>query len=397
MKHFSKTVFVTLLLLAITSASLFAAGTSEVPAASLETATVKQKIDFSTLDLETASLETIKDSFQSEIENYNQKYESIYNKMVESYKEGNVDDYFDAKGMLRNLAYPAITAEQTEVLVNRIKAEKDDGAKAELSKWLYDNSRYYHPTLTFSKANDSEDGHSHFSYRYQISSEPGSAVTAPSMRTSFTDDGIFAGWGTEDGELLYEAGSEITMPYEDQTLYAIYKTGVMFIDSVTGVQNFEDGSSISAPKLEAPDDTYVFVGWYDSEGNKADGSTNLEEGESKVYTAAWKSVLVEEVRARHYRNLEVPADTKVELAFSLYNQGSVNTGKLSISLVSDNADALENLSGDLGTNGIRVGSEKSGSFIVVAKGNSGDVVNANIVVTDEDGNSWSTPVALTIK
>ncbi len=394
MKHISKTVFVTLLLLSIASASLFAAGVSEAKDA---TVTVKQKVDFSTLDLESAPFETIKDSFQSEIDYYNQKYESIYSKMESSYKEGNVDDYFDAKGMLRNLAYPQITAEQTQILENRILNEKDQSVKDELAAWLFENSRYYHPTLTFSKSDASKDGHSHFSYRYQISSQPGSKVTLPTMRTSFSSDGIFAGWGTEEGEVLYEAGSEITMPYSDQTLYAVYKSGVMFVDSVTGVEKFEDGSSITAPELTAPDETYVFEGWYDSEGEKADGSATLEAGESKVYTAAWKSVLVEEVRAKHYRNLEVPADTKVSLSFSVYNQGSVNTGKLTISLVAEKEDALENLSGDLGTSGIRVGYEKEGSFTIVAKGNSGDVVNANIVVTDEDGHSWSTPVALTIK
>ncbi len=396
MKHFPKTVFVTLLLLSVASACLFAAGSSEV---ALEDAkvTVKEKVDFSTLDLETASVSAIKDSFQSEIDNYNQKYESIYSKMESSYKEGNVDDYFDAKGMLRNLVYPQITAEQSQTLENRILNEKDQSTKDELAKWLYDNSRYYNPTLTFTKADTSEDKHSHFSYRYQISSEPGSSVTIQTMRTSFSRDGIFAGWGTEEGEVLYEAGSEIKMPYADQTLYAVYKTGVMFKDPITGVEIFEDGDTISAPTLTAPDETYVFDGWYDSDGNKADGSVSLEAGESGIYTAAWRSVLVEEIRAKHYRNLEVPADTNFSLSFSVYNQGSINTGKLTISLVAENEESLKNLSGDLYTKGIRPESEKEGSFTVVASGKSGDVVKANIVVTDENGNSWSAPVSLTIK
>ena len=395
MKHFTKTVFVTLLLLSITSVGLFAAGVKE---GTSETATVKQKVDFSTLDLETASVQTIIDSYQSELDTYDQKYESIYNKMVESYKEGNVDDYFDAKGMLRNLSRPEITAEQTEVLENRIINEKDQNAKDELASWLFANSRYYHPTLTFTTKNEaSEDARSRFNYRFQVSSEPGSTVQLPTMRSNFTSDGIFAGWGTEDGEVLYEAGTEITMPYADQTLYAVYKSGVMFIDSVTGVQQFEDGASISAPKLTAPDDTYVFDGWYDSEGNKADGSATLDAGESKVYTAAWKSILIEEVATKHYRGLEIPSGKEVSLNFSLYNQGSVNPGKLTVTLVTENEDALKNKTGELQTSGIRAGAEKSGSFTIVAKGNSGDVINANIVVTDADGNSWSTPVTLKIK
>ena len=395
MKHFSKTVFVTLLLLAVTSVGLFAAGVKE---GASETATVTQKVDFSTLDLENASIQTIMDSFQGEIDTYNQKYETIYNKMASSYKEGNVEDYFDAKGMLRNLSRPEITAEQTKTLENRILNEKDQNAKDELATWLFANSRYYHPTLTFTTKTDaSEDNYSRFSYRFQVSSEPGSTVQLPSRRSNFSSDGIFAGWGTEDGEILYEAGSEITMPYADQTLYAIYKSGVMFIDTVTGVQTFEDGASISAPKLTAPDDTYVFDGWYDNEGNKADGSATLDAGESKVYTAAWKSILVEDVSTKHYRGLEIPSGKEVALSFSVYNQGSINPGKLTVTLVPENEDALKNKTGELHTSGIRAGAEKEGSFTIVASGNSGDEIKASIVVTDADGNSWNTPVTLKIK
>ncbi|MBO6000368.1 MAG: hypothetical protein J6P81_01125, partial [Spirochaetales bacterium] len=69
----------------------------------------------------------------------------------------------------------------------------------------------------------------------------------------------------------------------------------------------------------------------------------------------------------------------------------------SVNLVSESGDALKNLSGELHTRGISAGEEKSGSFSIVAKGNSGDVVKANIVVTDEDGNTWKEPVTLTIK
>ncbi len=67
-----------------------------------------------------------------------------------------------------------------------------------------------------------------------------------------------------------------------------------------------------------------------------------------------------------------------------------------MNLVCEN-DALKNLSGELSTRGISVGEEKSGSFTIVAKGNSGDVINASIVVTDEAGNTWNAPVTLTVK
>jgi len=390
MKNF-KTIIVTLLLLTVALSGVFAQGSKE----SAEAATVSKKVELGSVDLSTASLQTIKDAYQSELDNYKTKYENIYNKMVESYKEGNVDDYFDAKGMLRNLTYPEITAEQTEVLVNRIKNEKDEAAKAELSSWLYENSRYYHPALHFTSSRGSEEEGSFFSYHFDISSEPGSKVTVPHMRTHSTENGIFAGWGTEDGKVLYEAGEEITMPYEDQTLYAVYKTGALFIDHVAGTRTMQDGPTVTVPASAAPDDSYVFLGWFDAEGNKAEGTVTLEDGQSKVFSAAYRSILIEDVRARHTKD-GVPADKKVELAFCLYNQGSSNTGRLTVNLVCEN-DALKNLSGELHTRGISVGEEKSGSFTIVATGNSGDVINASIVVTDEAGNTWKAPVTLTVK
>lgn len=391
MKHF-KTIIVTLLLLTVAASGVFAQGSKE----NTEVVTVSKKIELSSVDLSSASLQTIKDAFQSELDSYKAKYEAIYNKMAESYKEGNVEDYFDAKGMLRNLSYPKVSAEQTEVLVNRIKNEKNDTAKAELSSWLYKNSAYYRPALIFTTGSGSEDESSFFSYKFTISSEPGSKVTVPQMRANFGENGIFAGWGTEDGKVLYEAGEEITMPYEDQTLYAVYKTGVLFVDQVAGTRSLQEGSSAALPSSAAPDDSYVFLGWFDSEGNRAEDTVTLEDGQSAVYRAAYRSVLIEDVRARHTRG-GVPSGREVELAFSLFNQGSTNTGRLSVNLVSESGDALKNLSGELRTRGISAGEEKSGSFRIVARGNSGDVINASIVVTDEDGNSWKEPVSLTIK
>ena len=393
MKQLNKTFIVTLLLLAIASAGLFAQGAVEQTNA----ATLSKKVELSAVDFEKDSVQTIKDAYQSETEAFRAKYDSIYNKMVESYNAGNADDYFDAKGMLRNLEYPQISQEQTEILVRRLENEKDEAAKADLAGWLYGNSPYYRPTLTFTKAGGSGDSSFQFSYHFEISSEPGSTVTVPAMRRDFGSEGIFAGWGTEDGKVLYEAGQEITMPYSDQVLYAVYKTGVMFIDSVTGLRSFEDGESVNVPQLTAPDDSYVFVGWFDAEGNKADGTVTVGKGQSEVYNAVWKSVLVEEVRARHYKGLVIPADKTVELAFSIFNQGSANTGKLTVNLVPENGEALKNLSGELGTKGIWAGDEKSGSFRIVASGNSGDVIKADIVVSDADGNSWSTPVSLTLR
>ena len=357
----------------------------------------KETEKYSALDLESASFESIMKAYQAELETYNTKYESIREKMVQSYNEGNVEDYFDAKGMLRNLAYPTITAEDTEVLVKRIAESKDDAS--EFAAWLYDNSMFYRPVITLTKASDSDDGESRrssFRYSYTISMEPGSKVTLPSMNVSFTSDGVFAGWGTTEDEVTYEAGSEITMPYSDLTLYAVFKSGVMFYDYITGTEVFEDSSDISAPALEAPDETYVFDGWYNESGEKVEGPVSLEDGQSAAFYAGWKSVLVDDVRLKNKGSMNVTADKEYKLSFSVMNQGSISTGSLTIELVPE-SDALTVLSDSLSTSNIRAMHEKSGSFMIKVSGAAGDVVKANIIVTDADGNSWKTPVELTVK
>ncbi|MBP5162102.1 MAG: InlB B-repeat-containing protein, partial [Spirochaetales bacterium] len=272
-----KTLIVSLLILCLACAAVSA--NAELEKIKVEKETEK----YSTLDLESASFETIMKAYQAETEIYNTKYESIREKMVQSYNEGNVEDYFDAKGMLRNLSYPTITAEDTEILVKRISESKDDAS--EFAAWLYDNSRFYRPVIRLTKASDSEDEsrRSSFRYSYTISMEPGSKVKLPSMNVSFTSDGVFAGWGTTGSEVTYEAGEEITMPYTDLTLYAVFKSGVMFYDRITGTEVFEDGSDISAPALEAPDETYVFAGWYNERGEKAEGPVSLEDGQSAAF------------------------------------------------------------------------------------------------------------------
>ena len=301
----------------------------------------KETEKYSALDLESASFESIMKAYQAELDAYNTKYESIREKMVQSYNEGNVEDYFDAKGMLRNLAYPTITAEDTEVLVKRIAESKDDAS--EFAAWLYDNSMFYRPVITLTKASDSGDGESRrssFRYSYTISMEPGSTVTLPSMNVSFTSDGVFAGWGTTEDEVTYEAGSEITMPYSDLTLYAVFKSGVMFYDYITETEVFEDSSDISAPALEAPDDTYVFAGWYNESGEKVEGPVSLEDGQSAAFYAGWKSVLVDDVRIKNKGSMSVTADKEYKLSFSVMNQGSISTGNLTIELVPE-SDALQ--------------------------------------------------------
>ena len=382
MKH---KLFVTFLILVLATFCLSAQSVKE---------SKEETVKFSSLDLETTSFQKIIEVFQAETESYEVKREAIYKKMAEAYSEGNADDYFDAKGLLRNLEAPRITAEQTDILVTRILNEKDDTVKAGFAAWLYQNSAYYQPKLTFTKSSSSE--WSLFNYTYSISSEPGSTVILPEMTNGMTRNGLFVGWGYSTDEAVYQPGDEIEMPYESQTLYAVFKTGVLFTDPITGTEVFEDGTEINAPELTAPDESFVFAGWYDMFGVKADGSQTLEEGESCAYTAKWKSVKIQDIYAKGYKDLEVSAEVPFKLNFTICNKGNANMGRLTISLVAENEDSIKISNAELYTYNLISGQEKSGSFSLRVSGNAGDVVKANIVVTDSDGNTWTEPVEITI-
>lgn len=393
MKNRTRRIIVALLVLTLASAGLFAAAVKEGAI---------NNVSLDDLDLSSASYEQIMETFAKSQENYDRKYESIYTKMVDFYRAGDVDNYFDAKNMLRDLEVPAVTSGQTQILAERLSAEEDAQKKEEFSAWLYQNSRYYRPTITFTRVQDEQEAAQprsfRASYRYSISTKPGSMVTLPTVASTFSaEEGMFVGWGTKEGEVLYEAGQEIEMPYADLILYPVYKTGVLFVDTVTETEVFEDGAEINAPVLTPPDETYIFMGWYDASGNKADGSTSLAEGESAKYTAQWKSFSIKDVGIRGSEDLSVQAGSKVKLSFTLKNNGSTKTGAFTIELVPEKEDTIVNSTGRFSSTGMRAGESKSGTFTITVKGNPGDTVNAKIVVKDQEGNEWSVPVKLLIR
>ncbi|MBO4424880.1 MAG: hypothetical protein J5768_05135, partial [Spirochaetales bacterium] len=93
----------------------------------------------------------------------------------------------------------------------------------------------------------------------------------------------------------------------------------------------------------------------------------------------------------------VSANKAVKLSLTVRNQGNVKVEGLTIELVPENSEKLTVLNGELSTKEIRAGYEKSGNFESKVSGSSGDVVKADIVVTDADGNTWKTPVEITVK
>jgi hypothetical protein len=71
-------------------------------------------------------------------------------------------------------------------------------------------------------------------------------------------------------------------------------------------------------------------------------------------------------------------------------------GRLTVKLVPENEEAVKVAKAELSTNSLLASQEKSGSYTVILSGNPGDVLKANIVVTDADGNTWTEPIELKI-
>lgn len=368
----NKKLIISILVCLLMGTVLFASGARE------------QLADFKSLNLETESIENIQKTWDKAQALYADNVEKLQKAMAEAYEERNAKEYTETRELLRSLEAPVITPEMTETLQKRFDGASEK-EKEELAAFLSQNSRFYHPTLYFSY--EYSNGGFSSSFHKSISVAPGSTFTAPSMDMG---EGKFLGWGTEEGEVLYEAGSEMVMPYADTTLYAVFTTGISF-KNMMGEDVFVEGSSASVPAVEAPEGA-VFCGWYDRQGNLLEEeSVNAEEGKNASFTAAWKAMKIETAD-----DADVPTGRILRLSFSLSNEGNLSVKDVSIVL--SGSEGLEIRGADtLTSRRIASGSSVKGHYDIVFSGNTGDKVEALLTVTDGDGNTWSEPMTFTIQ
>ncbi len=365
----------------VISAALFASGINE------------KGVDFSSLDLSTASIEDIKSGFESAISDYKSDKEKLEESIRTAYEKRSVSEYLELRELLSGLEYPEITSEETETLVSRILSSGDEEEKSAISAFLYEYSRYYHPTLTLYI---SYEGNGRVrTYRKTIAVKPGETITLPSATSYYSN--ILKGWGITEDDVLYTPGEEITMPYSDTVLYGILSSGISFSDPVTGYTNTTEDTSADVVVPEAPDSSYVFVGWYDdSTGKEVEGDTvTVEEGESRTYTAYWKSVTLNEGSVKYYSDNTVPADTQVKYTTTLTVGGNVDVKGLTLTLAE--TDNLKVLTKNQSFRTLSSGDEGSASFVIVLKGSSGDIVETTLTAKDSAGNEWSVPVSFTVR
>ena len=375
-----KKITTTLIVLALTvlvASPLFASGATE------------KGTNFKELDLNTASLKDMESAWTHSVENYNAQRTSLRTAMNEAMEKRDVEDYLELRSLYNSLEYPMITKEQTETLTERILNTENQEEKDEIASFLYENSAWYHPTLTFEYS--VTNGNYSRSYRKSFSAVPGTTVTAPEVK----GDGVFLGWSIDGENVIYESGDEISMPYSDTVLYAIFSTGITFKDSISGNDSYTEGTEASVPVVTTEDSNLVFLGWYDEYGKKVDGDTvTVENGKSKEYTALYRGVEIGDASIRYYEDGKTPSSTQVVLSFPIKNTGNTALRNLKVSL---GGEDIKVLSSSLKATLIGDESSLNASFLVYAEGEKGEEKVFTATVEDASGNVWTKDFTLTVQ
>ena len=293
-----------------------------------------------------------------------------------------------------NAAPYLMTEEDSDALLSLI-LKADEGKKAEMAEWLYANSPYYSPTVTY---NWSSDG-ANFSYSFSrsISVTPGNEITLPSASDIGADTslaGVLEGWGVTRSEVMYQPGEVIAAPYTSQTYYAIWKTGVVFTDELTGVNTTIDGSVsgdvVEVPVLTPPDDSYIFAGWVDKSNGEyipADETEYTLSGNGASFEALWKKIEISDVSASPYDINAVPVDTQVVFSFTIGNPVNENMRNSVVDLTSD-SEGIEIQKGHGRMPSLPAGKDiyATGLRVVATEPGSHDLT---IAFTDRDGDTWT--------
>ena len=375
-----KKINTTLMVLALTvlvASPLFASGATE------------KGTNFKELDLNTASLKDMESAWTYSVESYNAQRTSLRTAMNEAMEKRDVEDYLELRSLYNSLEYPMITKEQTETLTERILNTENQEEKDEIASFLYENSAWYHPTLTFEYS--VTNGNYSRSYRKSFSAVPGTTVTAPEVK----GDGVFLGWSADGENVTYESGDEISMPYSDTVLYAIFSTGITFKDSISGNDSYTEGTEASVPVVTTEDSNLVFLGWYDQYGKKIDGDTvTVESGKSIEYTALYRGVEIGDASIRYYEDGKIPSSTQVVLSFPIKNIGNTALRNLKVSLGGEDVKVL---SSSLKATLIGDESSLNASFLVYVEGEKGEEKVFTATVEDASGNVWTKDFTLTVQ
>ncbi len=377
----------------------------------------KQYAALQTSDITATSLEDLRKSIDTLKRAVVREQDEAYKNLTQAWAKGDRDAYREAWENLDRLASYQMTSAQTDALLQRILA-LDEPERSEYAAWLYQTSTHYKPSLTLDFS--AEDETYSYSYRQQIRREPGSEITLPDssqIRLNSARLGVLVGWGLTPDEVTYQPGETITMSYTDQTLYAIYQSGVRFVDDMNKTDVFFEEGKVEVPTPTSGDASAIFAGWYDRTTGKliTDPSTYTVEGKGALFEALWKQLAIEDVNVLYYDRTKLPTNTQIGIGFSYTNTGNVNLTGLKATLSSE-SEYVRMLKGELqlgrlsaglsSTNNSRFatkskqevrGEANTFRFIVSDSAPAGTVLPFTLTITNDRGDSWTHAFELTVR
>ncbi|MFA5447036.1 MAG: hypothetical protein WC233_02025 [Sphaerochaeta sp.] len=396
-----RTLIVFTVILAVVSMSLVAHPTAEKQYAAIEE--------------EILSLSEAKDAFKKLDLAIEREREALQMTLTEAQKSGNRQAFRQGRADLARLSTYRMSRAQSDALLSEIMALSEP-SRSEEAAWLAQNSPYWRPRLIldFSAVGPGY----RYSYRQQISQKSGSEVTLPTadqVRLNTRELGILAGWGESEDEVTYRPGEKIVMPSLDQTLYAIYESGVRFVDRKTGIDETValDEVNITLPTAEDA----VFAGWYDRASRTLvkEAGPYTPQGKGAFFEALWKELSIEDVSLLYVDQEKVPTGRQLGVGFSYANRGNVDLSGLEAILTTDSEHVrLLKQSIDLGrlsagyaaTNNSRfatrmiqrIGGERNTMRLVISpEAPSGTEITLTLTISDGNGDRWSRDLVLVVE
>ena len=332
------------------------------------------------------------------------EYRSLEKDLEKAIEKNDRQLYYSTRAQMQDLSrLGKISQEDTASLLSAIVNSDSDEAQ-EWALWLYENSSYYHPVLTLC-ADASADSYSR-TYRKSVSYAPGTEVTLPSSAgENARYSGVHIGWGITPDEVTYEPGETILMPYTDQSLYAIFRSQVVFSDSEssddTVFTDVKEGDVIQVPVPSDSQDA-IFEGWYDRLSGQyiAPGETEYTvRGMGARFEALYVKLEASELECGHYDVNRIPTGVQLPLTFTLSNSGSEDLSGVSITVSSDSEYArLMNTEAYMRNMYAGQDYTLTGTRLVVSRDcPSGSQLPVTVTMTDSEGRSFTSTFTLTVK
>ncbi|MGH0053290.1 MAG: hypothetical protein ACQ5SW_07880 [Sphaerochaetaceae bacterium] len=360
-------------------------------------------------DLSSQSLDEIKASYDKLNKAVANEAEHARKRLSEARAKGDRDAFYEARDQLSQLSLYSMDQDTSDYLLEQILA-LEEPKKSEYAAWLYEHSPYYRPTLTLDFSAEGETYR--YSYRQQISKVPGSEVTLPSagqLRLNSAHLGVLVGWGLTPDEVTYQSGETIEMRYTSQTLYAIYKEGVQFVDSLSGTDLLVETEDVAVPTPVTDDASAIFAGWYDkSTGTLITDPTSYERvGKGGYFEALWKRLAIEDITVLYYDKEALPTNTQIGIGFSYANTGTVGLAGLTATLQSE-SEYVRILNDKVSLGLLEVGLQSTNNsrwatsskqqvkgeantfrFLISPDAPSGTVIPFSVKVTNDKGDTWT--------